>query len=876
MPLPGVRCYNAGPTPSDILDPTAAAMMPSEPPLNVVVCPRCQYGFRAPSASENEFTCPRPRCGHHWEAVGQTIRAVHGTERRRPIFELKVLAGGSPVRVVLDAASSIIGRDQGCAVTLDNLGVSRRHAEITTADGTAWVQDLGSASGTIVNGQRIEERMALVPGDQLILGGTTLQFDVRYEAVDAPLPSGDSAQFAPRPGRTDVQFHGQAARTIPLDAPRLTFGRATDRDVVLAGPLISSRHALLEKAGDGHYLSDTQSANGTYVNGKSIIRAKLVTGDRVQLGLYLFRYEGNRLIRSEQHSAISVSARALSKHAGPTVLLDHLTFTVQSGEFVGLVGPSGAGKTTLLDALNGLRPANSGQVLFNDESLYEEYARLKQNIGYVPQDDIIHRDLTIDQALRYAARLRLPPDMSPDELDRMIDDALEALDLTHRRDVKIAMLSGGQRKRVSVGVELLSRPGVIFLDEPTSGLDPGSEAKLMKLFRRLADQGRTVVCTTHVMENVDLFDKIVVLARGGRLAYFGPPKQARAFFRIDKFCDMYDRVEERPPEEWQAQFRSSAQFVQFIAPLEKAVGASSVRPGGGLTPPRPAARPSRGPLFGLRQCWTLMCRLVRLQWADRVTLGVMLAQPLLMTILICAVCRDLPTIDFLLVISALWFGCSGAAQQIVKERQIYRRERMVNLRLDAYILSKFLPLMLLTGVQVVLMLGTVWVMEDPAGSWTGRLFALLLATWNGVGMGLLISAVATNGDKAMSVVPLTLIPQIVLGGVLVAIPDMNAGTDYVSRAAASRWATEACEISLFDQQPIQAKLLTEVNILPLWNLNPDYALKTVEGRMKFLKEFDGKPLERDRAYWQSLAVLAAFLALLSVATVIVLRRQDTL
>ena len=536
----------------------------------IVVCPRCQYGFQGDD-SRDELRCPRADCGHRWEALTQTIRAVHGIERRRAVFEVTVVAGGSPLRVGLASANSVIGRESGCAVMLDNLSVSRRHAEITTVDGAAWVQDLGSSCGTAVNGAFIESRTALGPGDQLMLGGTTLRFDVRFEAVEAATPMADNAKLLRRGERSEVLFRGQTAQAIVLDAARITFGRATDRDVVLTGPLISARHAVLERAGDGHSLSDTASAHGTYVNGQPVIRAKLVSGDRVQVGPYLFRYEGHRLVRSERASAIAVSARSLSKQAGPTTLLDKLTFTLEPGEFVGLIGPSGAGKTTLLDALNGLRPATSGDMLLNEDSLYEEYARLKENIGYVPQDDIIHRDLTIQQALTYAARLRLPPDMNANELNHVIDDTLEALDLIHRRHVKIGMLSGGQRKRVSVGVELLSRPGVIFLDEPTSGLDPGTESKLMKLFRRLADPGRTVVCTTHVMENIDLFHKIVVLAPGRRLAYFGPPQEAKAFFGIDKFCELYDRMEEQTPEGWQMQYRQSKQFVEHVAPVEQAL-----------------------------------------------------------------------------------------------------------------------------------------------------------------------------------------------------------------------------------------------------------------------------------------------------------------
>ncbi|MCX7406709.1 MAG: ABC transporter permease [Planctomycetales bacterium] len=212
----------------------------------------------------------------------------------------------------------------------------------------------------------------------------------------------------------------------------------------------------------------------------------------------------------------------------------------------------------------------------------------------------------------------------------------------------------------------------------------------------------------------------------------------------------------------------------------------------------------------------------------------------------------------------------------MKERAIYRRERMVNLRLDAYLFSRLLPLMLLTAVQVAFMLATVWLMEESQGSWAGRLLAMLLAAWNGVGIGLLISAVATNGDKAMSVVPLTLIPQIVLGGVLVAIPDMNDGTNFVSSAASSRGATRACEVSMFEGKTINTDLMKESHLRPLWCLYPDDPLNTAEGRVKFLEKHNDKPVERSRQYWESLAVMAGFLLVLALATTIALRMQATL
>ncbi len=490
--------------------------------LPIIVCPSCHYGFSDSGGLGHEFVCPRTECRHQWEAMGETIRAVQGTQQRQGVAEVAVVAGGTPLRVVLPSGETIIGREDGCGVRLDNLMVSRRHARIVISDVGNTIEDLASSCGTSVNGEFLVEQHPLFPGDIIVISGTTLKFEIRYAAIEAPKSIADVRRVIDRGANLSVQFRGKAATEVPLEEGRITIGRRADRDVVIAGTLVSARHAVLERSGSDVFLSDAQTESGTYVNGKPIIRCKLVSGDRIQIGPCLFRYEGNRLIRTLQTSAIGLEAFEITKTAGSVTLLDQLTFALQPGEFVGLIGPSGAGKTTLLDTLNGLRPATSGDVYLNDDPLYEQYARLRHHIGYVPQDDIIHRELTVGQALDYAAQLRLPSDTNAEERHRVVDETLEALDLTHRRDVKVGLLSGGQRKRVSVGVELLSRPGVLFLDEPTSGLDPGTESKLMNMFRRLADQGRTVVCTTHVMENIDLFHKIVVLAPGGKLAWFGP------------------------------------------------------------------------------------------------------------------------------------------------------------------------------------------------------------------------------------------------------------------------------------------------------------------------------------------------------------------
>jgi ABC-type multidrug transport system ATPase subunit len=272
--------------------------------------------------------------------------------------------------------------------------------------------------------------------------------------------------------------------------------------------------------------------------------------DAVQIGSFLIQIDSPGNIGVfDTRSKTRIDAVGITKNVknraggGQICLLDNVSLVIQPNEFVGLLGPSGAGKSTLMDAMNGMRPASSGNVLINNLDFYSNLDALKQSIGYVPQDDIIHRELTVYRTLFYVAKLRLSGDVSKQEINQIIDEVLDVTGLSERRNVPVGQLSGGQRKRVSIAVELITKPSVIFLDEPTSGLDPATEEKIMRLFRQIAESGRTVVLTTHAMENVKLFDKIVVLI-GGKLAFYGTPDEALKYLNAKNFKELYDRLEE--------------------------------------------------------------------------------------------------------------------------------------------------------------------------------------------------------------------------------------------------------------------------------------------------------------------------------------------
>lgn len=685
------------------------------------------------------------------------------------------------------------------------------------------------------------------------------------------LSTGDPPEFAQHIRRLArgepaiPELHRELVRIIPMPSNSLTIGSGAEADLILHDLAISPVHAQVELDQGKPFLRDLHSATGTFVNGQRITREHLELGDLVHIGAYLFCFKGTHFIWLRQPQAPTLAAVNLCRRAGDIVLLDDITLVLPPAEFIGLLGASGSGKTTLLDALHGYHPADSGRVFLDGEPLYEKYDRLSHLLGYVPQADLVHAELTPRLALEFACKLRLPQ-MNEEERGRLVDETLAVLDLLDRASLPIGKLSGGQRKRVAVGVELLCKPGIIFLDEPTAGLDPGVEARLMRTLKQLTEMGKTIVCTTHIMDNVDLFDKIAILAPGGNLAFFGTPAEAKTYFNIARPIELYDRLEEKSPADWQQQFRQCDlhKSLQALAAKERQ--------------PRPLAQQLQtqppSPPSALAQWGTLTHRFARILFADFSTLGVALLQAVIMSNLICLVLAGMPSIAFFLVVSALWFGCSGAAQQLVRERSIYRRERMVNLRLDAYLLSKFCLPALIGAAQCVLMLGIVRCWKDDI-VWPIMLPALILASWNGVAIGLIISALAGSADKATSIVPLSLLPQIILAGVLTPIADMNTATSVASHAIAARWANQAMEVSLFDGKTVSADLMKdESNLRPLWNLHPDYDLGSVEGRQRFLQENDGKTIRRSRWLGVDFGVLGGFLVLQLFAAAAILRRQD--
>ncbi len=607
----------------------------------------------------------------------------------------------------------------------------------------------------------------------------------------------------------------------------LLIGRDPGCDLVLDDPMVSSRHARVSFEGRQAQVEDLRSTNGTFVHGKRLAgRATLEIGESFGIGSAVLIFEApGKLTPRSYRGQVKIEARRLSLDIPGGRLVDDVSFTILPSEVVGLMGPSGAGKTTLMTMLNGYQPPSEGQVLFNGLDLYEHFEQFRLGIGYVPQDDIIHGELTPREALRYTARLRLPPDTRDSEIERRVDAILESLGLREVADRMIGhatrkVLSGGQRKRVNVALELVTQPWVLFLDEPTSGLSSEDALSLMRLLRQLADGGTTILLTIHQpsLEVYRLMDQLALLGKEkgspdpARLVYFGPafpdallffqPEVSPRLGQVSKEAPItpeivFEGLKRRKVAEWVGEYRSSTHFGRFVRGRSSAPGQPAAASG--------AAVRRRGQ--GLRQAWQLVQRSLLLKIKDRGTAAILLLQAPIIGLLITLVFGEqarqavdranwpevasaLTTSLFLLAITALWFGCSNAAREIVSEIAIFRRERMVNLSIPSYVVSKMLVLGLISAIQCGLLLLIVDWGCGLAGDALGLFLILAGAAWVGSAAGLLVSALARSSEAAVSLIPLVLLPMVIFGGILQPLDEMKAPARALAQVMPSRWAFE--------------------------------------------------------------------------------------
>ncbi|WP_282692425.1 FHA domain-containing protein [Streptomyces sp. CC208A] len=756
-----------------------------------------------------------------------------------------------------------VGRDPTSDIVLSDARASWHHAVLRAAGGRWTLADEDSTNGTYADGVRVRLPRAVGPGTVVRFGhpqdgpravlteppgtpapapapsapapGSPAPVRPAAEPHGAPPPAsspspppaepvpreevrdGGAPSDVPRPagvsrpGATGTFRRPTAVRPLPEHTVRI--GRAPDNDVVVADLVVSRHHAELVARPDGTYwIHDLGSHNGTFLNGRPVVEPVRVTADDiVGIGRSAFCLAGGRLVEFTDTGEISLDVQelAVTVDHGRKTLLDEVSFPVGEKTLLAVVGPSGAGKSTLLGALTGQRPADRGTVLYDGRDLYRDYAELRQRIGLVPQDDILHLQLTVRRALSYAAELRFPGDTAPAERHARVEEVIGELGLTERADQPIHSLSGGQRKRVSVALELLTKPSLLFLDEPTSGLDPGMDRSVMHMLRGLADDGRTVVVVTHSVLSLDVCDRLLVLAPGGRVAYYGPPDDTLSFFGFGQWPEAFEAFETERDRDWAGQYRGSRFHRRYIedatvrpyapvAGVPGASGASVVAPAA-APPPPPKAQSWGG------QLRTLVRRYTAALAADRTFLAIMIALPFVMGAMARALSEGSlnpeSTLNVLLIlcVGGVLTGAANAVRELVKERSIYRRERAVGLSRSAYLASKVVVLGTVTVVQAVVLtlvalIGVPLNVPDGKGVLMPPLIEITLAVallaFTAMMLGLLVSALVRKEEVTMPLLVLLAIVQVVFCGALLSV----RGTPVLEQLAwlvPSRWAFAA-------------------------------------------------------------------------------------
>ena len=611
---------------------------------------------------------------------------------------------------------------------------------------------------------------------------------------------------------------------MPLPAKAMRIGRVPDNDVVLSDLNVSRHHAELRKSPTGQYeIVDLGSHNGTFVNGQRVTKQVLTEQDLVSIGSSTFRLTGGELRQFVDDGNITFTAQELVVKAGSKVLLDHVSFPIPEKCLLGVIGPSGAGKSTLLGALTGMRPATTGTVLYDNRDLYQNYNELRYRIGLVPQESVLHTQLTARRALQYSAELRFPADVKPAERDGRVDEVMGELGLTRHANTRADRLSGGQLKRVNVAQELLTKPSLLFLDEPTSGLDPGLDKSVMEQMRDLAHDGRTVIVVTHSVDNLDTCDRLLVLVPGGRIAYYGPPEEGLAYFGQARWAEVFQAFERYPDRDWAAEYAASPAYAQYVLGQRSQPPQAQEGQELAATPP-----PQRRGAFS--QLSTLTRRYVRVIASDRGYLTFMALLPILLGALISQVPADkglagaphsnpdAGTLLLIMVICACLAGMASSVRELVKERSILTRERAAGLSSGAYLTSKLLVLGVISIGQstLLVLLGVSWRPIHHPGAFLTviplleLILGIALLAVASMCLGLFVSALVSTSEKAMPFLVLFTMVQVVLSGYVVPLAH-NVGLKQLSVIAPSRWGLAAAASTVNLNQISQAPPFD-----PLW------------------------------------------------------------
>ena len=665
------------------------------------------------------------------------------------------------------------GRSQENDIVLNSSIVSGRHGRFVFVNNRWRIEDKlmyegkGSTNGLIYNN-------AYISGKELN-EGDFIRIDDGVETI------ADGVLFVfSASGSVDKW------ESLPFGEKRnYTIGRGEACDLVLNHVSVSRCHAVISREQDGFYLTDNNSTNGVIVNNRKISGSvKLHEKDVITITntKIIFTSQGLHFYRYRTGISVDASNIVIKRGKGKKsfITCNHVSLNIKPGELVAIIGGSGAGKSTILNCMCGYLEPAEGDVYINGVELYRNIESLKKMIGYVPQSDIVFDNLTLYDMLKYTAKLRLPEDSSVQEMESAINRAIAMVELTEKKDSLIKALSGGQRKRASIAVELLSDPKLLFLDEPASGLDPGTERNLMNSLRSMADSGKTVILVTHSTLQLKMCDKIVFMGKGGNLCFFGSYDEALRFFQTDDVVNVYKMITDQA-KEWNQRYQ------QIAAPVGKSRASDVIRS---------KALEKKG-----RQLPVLCKRYLKLVVNDRQRTLLLLAQAPLLAFLISLVAKggqfsdysETRTLLFALACCGFWIGMMNSVQEICKERSITKREYMTGLSLTSYVASKIIVLSFLCLIQSILVMAVFAITVGlPSSSvflpaFLEMLITMFLSAVSAAAIGLMVSSLFTNADRAMTTVPILLMPQILFSGTIF---ELEGVTKAISWFTTARWTME--------------------------------------------------------------------------------------
>lgn len=732
--------------------------------------------------------------------------------------------------------------------------VSRAHCIFQRNEAGFWqIVDRNSTNGLYFSDQKVQIH-TLSDGDKVYIGS---KINERVVILFTSRPAMEGAQPAPQaqawPNGNDTQTvllsdvqdsfsaahdNNNGVKYYPLSGKDVfTIGRSPDSDIVLNHPSVSRRHCTIACQNGQYYIYDNNSTNGIILNSQMLNRAAVLNEmDRISIAGFSFIFCNQCLYSYELSGGVSISISQLYKEVGKRskkkFIMNDVNLFVEPNKFVALIGSSGAGKTTLLNCMSGMTDFTAGEVLINGESIRTSAKSLRSLMGYVPQQDIVYDSLSLERMLLYSARLRMPKDTSKEEIQAKINEVLEVVELSDHRNTLISKLSGGERKRASIAVELLASPKLFFLDEPSSGLDPGTEKHLMQMLKRLSETGKTVVMVTHTVQNLDLCDTVICMGRGGVLCYAGSPKDAPAFFGKRSLTDIYDDLSDNSIAT-AARYRDIAKS-QVETPTTELAFAEK------------PTKIKKGPLAGIREFWVMACRYVEIMKNNPARMLLLLLMPIFLSLLVCVAFQadgglynflmanfgmaftrdcfpfylviDTKTLLFAFSCAVFWTGIFNSIQEVSKERSIYEREKFSGIGAVPYVMSKFIPLSVLCLIQSLLMDGIIIFMTNTAATVDGNpnsvsaieysmpsdgavlgsglmglevFITTYLCMLSAMCLGLMISTLTSN-EMALVLCPICLMPQILFSGV---VSELSGITLAISEFITCKWSCLAFFVS---------------------------------------------------------------------------------